>query len=98
MLYSEEDIFTLQFLLYMTHAHTCRPINDISGGANASPVKRNTVRGFRFPDDTPSSNSQYPAPSPFNYGDKISHRRKGLFRKDASGEIIYMKTVQICSY
>ena len=95
MLCSEEDIFTLKFLFYLTHKHTCRPINDISSGATSTPVKRNTVRGFRFPDDTPSSSSEYPAPSPFNYGDKISHRRKGIFPKGSNGERIYMINVHM---
>ena len=52
---------------------------------NPSSTKRNT-NSFRFPDDSELEKFQYPAPSPFNYGDKISKHRNGLFPKYSNGE------------
>ena len=60
-----------------------RPIS-ANNRVETSQVKRKR-NSFRFPDDTESENAQFPAPSPFNYGDKISHRRKGLPSKAIKG-------------
>ena len=61
-----------------------RPIS-ANNRVETSQVKRKR-NSFRFPDDTESENAQFPAPSPFNYGDKISHRRKGLLSKPITGK------------
>ena len=58
-----------------------------------SPIKRQSG-SFRFPQDSQSRSSEFPAPSPFNYADRISNRRKGLFPSDENGkyaEIIGLK-------
>ena len=60
-----------------------RPINNLNE-IDKSPVKRNSG-GFRFPEESAFQTSQFPAPSPFNYGDRISKRRKGLFPTDKNG-------------
>ena len=54
-----------------------------------SPVKRQSGI-FRFPQDLQSQNLEFPAPSPFNYADKISNRRKGLFPSDENGKYAKM--------
>ena len=66
----------------ISHSYV-RPIS-ANNRVETSQVKRKR-NSFRFPDDTESENAQFPAPSPFNYGDKISHRRKGLLAKPIKG-------------
>ena len=61
-----------------------RPIN-VDNGIYSSPVERNPF-AFRFPDGSLDFQTQYPAPSPFNYGDKVSRRRQGLFPEYSHGK------------
>ena len=68
-----------------------RPIS-AKNRVESSQVKRKR-NSFRFPDDTESENAQFPAPSPFNYGDKISHRRKGLLAKPIKGTYTNLNTI-----
>ena len=67
-----------------------RPIS-ANNRVESTQVKRKR-NSFRFPDDTESENAQFPAPSPFNYGDKISHRRKGLLSKPIKGTYSNLNT------
>ena len=52
---------------------------------NGSSTKQNT-NSFRFPEESELESFQYPAPSPFNYGDKYSNHRNGLFPKYSKDE------------
>lgn len=70
------------YLIYLHHVNLFdfRPINNLNE-IDKSPVKRKS-EGFRFPEE---SVSQFPAPSPFNYGDRVIKRRKGLSTTDENG-------------
>ena len=52
---------------------------------SSSATKQNGS-SFRFPEDLPSDNPQYPNLSPFKYGDRISQHRNGLVQKHSNGK------------